>query len=61
MTLRDEQPVRRCAVRGCPYLGRWPEGGVCREHRDNPLTDNPSGRTPTLLEAWDTDERITDV
>ena len=33
MTLRDEIPVHRCAVKACPMLGRWPEGGRCPEHR----------------------------
>ncbi len=56
MTLRDERPVRRCAVKGCPFLGRWDEGGTCREHTVNPLTDRPGARRPSLAEQWEVDE-----
>lgn len=28
-------PVNRCAVRGCVFVGYWPEGGTCREHTVN--------------------------
>lgn len=48
MTLRDEQPIHKCSVRGCPVVGRWPEGGRCPGHR----ADEP--RIPTWIEE-DTD------
>lgn len=51
MTLRDEIPVHRCAVKACPMLGRWPEGGRCPEHR----ADIYAPRPPELHEQWDTD------
>lgn len=50
-------PVNRCAVRGCVFVGHWPEGGCCPEHRHNPLTDRPTGRTPTMAEVWETDDQ----
>lgn len=55
MTPRDQLPVNRCAVRGCPFIGHWPEGECCPEHR-LPHTDKPTGRAPTLAEAWDADD-----
>lgn len=51
MTPRRD-PVNRCAVRACPYVGYWPEGGTCPEHTHNPLTDRPNPRRPTLAEQW---------
>ncbi len=56
MTLRDEHPVNRCAVRGCVFVGYWPAGGTCREHTVNPLTDRPGARRPSLAEQWEVDE-----
>ena len=56
MTLRDELPIHRCAVKGCAFIGRWPEGGLCPDHRLNPLTDRPVGRAATLAEAWEVDD-----
>ena len=50
MTLRDEIPIQRCAVRGCPVIGRWPEGERCPEHR----LDAP--RIPTWIEAQEADD-----
>ena len=52
MTLRDERPVRRCGVRGCPVLGRWDEGDRCPMHR-TPEWDEP--RRPDLAEQWEVD------
>ncbi len=54
MTLRDEQPIHKCSVRGCPVVGRWPEGGACPLHRADG-TDRPTGRAPSLAEMWETD------
>ena len=48
-------PVSKCAVKGCPFVGYWPEGGTCREHSVNPLTDRPDARPPTLAESWEVD------
>jgi hypothetical protein len=53
MTLRDERPVRRCGVRGCPVLGRWDEGERCPLHR-TPEWDEP--RRPDLAETWQVDD-----
>lgn len=53
MTLRDERPVNKCAVRGCPFLGRWDAGDMCPEHRRNPLTDKVGARTPSTAEYLD--------
>ena len=50
MTLRDERPVHKCAVRACPFLGRWDEGELCPEHRRNPLTDDVAARRPDTAE-----------
>ena len=52
MSLRDETPIHRCSVPACPFIGRWPEGGRCPEHRVDPP------RQPTLIEQWEveTDE-----
>jgi len=52
MTLRDERPINKCAVKGCPFLGRWDAGDLCPEHRTNPLTDGAPTRKPTLAESW---------
>ena len=43
-------PVNRCAVKGCVFVGYWPEGGTCREHTVNPLTDRPDARKPSVAE-----------
>lgn len=51
MTLRDELPVNRCAVKGCAFIGRWPEGGLCPSHR----ADAP--RIPTWTEQEADDDR----
>lgn len=32
--MRDDRPVSRCAVKGCPVIGHWPPGGRCPMHRD---------------------------
>lgn len=43
-------PVNRCAVRACPMLGYWPEGGMCRKHAEEYKP------TPTWLDlVWDRD------
>lgn len=53
MTLRDEVPINRCAVRGCPVVGRWPEGGRCPLHRES-IWDGSVGTTvQTEIEAGD--------
>ena len=44
-------PVNRCAVKGCVFVGYWPEGGTCREHSVNPLTDRPAARR-VLFDAY---------
>jgi len=44
-------PANKCAVKACPYVGYWPEGGTCREHTVNPLTDGAPTRKPTLAES----------
>lgn len=44
------RPVSRCAIRGCPVIGYWPEGGYCPMHRD---TVTP--RRPDLAETWSVD------
>jgi hypothetical protein len=49
-------PVNRCAVRGCVFVGYWPEGELCPEHRRNPLTDGAPTRRPDLAETWQVDE-----
>lgn len=36
--MTDPRPVHKCAVRGCPMRGRWPEGECCPDHYD-PLAD----------------------
>lgn len=45
-------PANKCAVKACPYVGYWPEGELCAEHRRNPLTDGAPTRKPTLAESW---------
>ena len=30
--LMNRQPVNRCAERGCPMIGHWPEGRWCPMH-----------------------------
>ncbi|MEZ5184290.1 MAG: hypothetical protein R2720_00955 [Candidatus Nanopelagicales bacterium] len=48
MTLRDALPIRRCAEPACPFLGPWPLGGYCPDHRD------PLDRIPGLTDpAYD--------
>jgi hypothetical protein len=54
--MTDRGPVNRCSVAGCIVIGYWPEGGTCREHTVNPLTDRPGARLPTLAETWEVDE-----
>ena len=54
MTLRDEIPIHRCAVRGCPVVGRWPEGQCCPLHRESIWKGS---RTPTK----DTEIEVTDA
>jgi hypothetical protein len=42
MTTRG--PVNRCAIKGCPVIGHWPEGACCPMHDDPfdaPGTLNP--------------------
>lgn len=29
-----DRPISRCAVKGCPFIGHWPEGERCPQHRD---------------------------
>ena len=47
-------PVSKCAVKGCPFVGYWPEGQCCPHHR-LPHTDKPDARPPTLAESWEVD------
>ena len=44
------RPVNRCAVKACPVVGYWPEGGTCPMHQ----ADAP--RRPTWAESADADE-----
>ena len=47
--MTDRGPVNRCAVRACPVVGYWDEGGTCPMHQADPP------RPPTLLEQWTAD------
>ena len=46
----EERDINRCAVKGCPVIGHWPQGGTCPMHRD----EEPA-RMPTLAELWEVD------
>lgn len=50
--MTDRGPVNRCSVKGCVFVGHWPQGEQCPEHRRNPLTDGNPTRKPTLEESW---------
>lgn len=45
----SDRPVNRCAVKACPVVGYWDEGGTC------PLHQADAPRYPTLAEAWETE------
>lgn len=43
-------PINRCAVRGCPVVGHWPEGARCPMH-----AQAAPPRPPSLAEQWEVD------
>ncbi len=51
--MTDDRPVNRCAFRGCPAIGHWPEGQRCPMHRSD---EYAPPRKPNLTEQWEVDE-----
>ena len=42
-------PVNKCSVKGCVWIGHWPAGGTCPQHREDDridqfLTPDENGR-----------------
>jgi len=33
--MRDDRPVNRCRVKGCPVIGFWDVDGLCPMHADD--------------------------
>lgn len=44
---RTRTPVR-CRVRGCPFVGWWPEAGYCPEHQADRMREHPDAELSRL-------------
>lgn len=49
-------PVNKCSVKGCVWIGHWPAGGTCPQHREDDridqfLTPDENGEEVTCQDA----------